>query len=95
MPLLGIDGLETELGNTLLPPALADRRRRPFAAEVRAGSGRVPGAVLVLADPPGPRVEERRPHLSSALAGQDTTSFLFMSSTTYSHPVAADPNAGK
>src|SRR5205085_7771147 len=53
------DGLEPELGDALLPPGLADRRRRAFAAEEGAGARRVPGAARVVADPPGAGLEER------------------------------------
>jgi hypothetical protein len=56
--LLGEDGLESELCDTLLPPPLADRRVRVRAAEEGAGALGVPGAALVVADAPGARGEE-------------------------------------
>ena len=54
LPLRGEDRLEPELGDPLLTPALADRRLGACAAEERACPGRVPGAALVVADPPAP-----------------------------------------
>ena len=53
------DRLEPQLRNPFLPPGLTQRRLRSLAAEEGAGSLRVPGAALVVADPPGARLEER------------------------------------
>ena len=50
--------LEAQLGNTLLAPGFPDRRARSLPAEKRARPLRVPGAMLVLADAPGTRLEE-------------------------------------
>src|SRR5207247_1303879 len=47
------------LRDALLPPCLADRRGRALAAEEGAGARGVPGAALVVADPPGAGLEER------------------------------------
>ena len=57
-----IDGdnrLDAELRDSLLSPALADRRIRALPAEEGARPGRVPRAALVLADPPRTCLEDR------------------------------------
>src|SRR5205085_7196211 len=56
------DRLEPELRHALLAAGLADRRRGAFPAEEGAGPLRVPGAALVVADPAGSGLEERRAH---------------------------------
>src|SRR6185437_1674614 len=53
------DGLEAELGDPLLPPALADCGIRVLPALERPRTGGVPRAALVVADPAGPCSEER------------------------------------
>ena len=53
------DGLEPQLGNTLLAPGFPDRRARSLPAEKGARPLRVPGAMLVLTDASGTRLEER------------------------------------
>src|SRR2546423_10332012 len=53
------DRLEPELRDTLFPARLTDRWRSALAAEERAGARGVPGAALVVADPPGAGLEER------------------------------------
>ena len=58
LPLFREDGLEPQLGDTLLAPGFPDRRARSLPAEKRARPLRVPGAMLVLADAPGTRLEE-------------------------------------
>ena len=52
------DRLEPQLGDALLAPGFPDRRARSLPAEKRARPLRVPGAMLVLADAPSPRLEE-------------------------------------
>ncbi len=52
------DRLESQLADTLLASGLAARRGRSLAAEEGPRSLRVPGAVLVLADASGARLEE-------------------------------------
>ena len=52
------DGLEPQLGNTLLAPGFPDRRARSLPTKKGARPLRVPGAMLVLTDAPGTRVEE-------------------------------------
>ena len=47
------DGLDPQLRRPLLLARRADCGLGPFAAEERAGSGGVPGAALVVADPAG------------------------------------------
>ena len=59
LPLFRENRLEAQLGNTLLAPGFPDRRARSLPAEKRARPLRVPGAVFVLADAPGTRLEER------------------------------------
>jgi len=56
--LLWVDGLETELGDAFLPPALADARARAFTAAEGPRALRVPRTALVIADAPGPRGKE-------------------------------------
>ena len=56
--LLGIDGLEAELGDALLPPALPDARARAFTAAEGPRALRVPRTALVIADAAGPRGKE-------------------------------------
>ena len=58
LPLFREDRLEPQLGNPLLAPGFPDRRARSLPAEKRARPLRVPGAMLVLTDAPGTRVEE-------------------------------------
>ena len=53
------DGLEPQFGNTLLAPGFPDRRARSLPAEKGARPLRVPGAMLVLTDASGTRLEER------------------------------------
>src|SRR6266852_3676012 len=60
--------LESQLGDALLAPGLAACRPRSLAAEERARSLRVPGAVLVLADASGARLEEGVAHRVESLA---------------------------
>ena len=62
LPLRREDRLEPELGDALLPPRLPDRRRRARAAAERARALGVPGAALVVADPPRAGGEERVAH---------------------------------
>src|SRR5262245_59404396 len=69
--MVGEDGLQSELGNPLLPPAPPHRRARPFTAEERACSLGVPGAALVVADAPGPRCEEGITDRVESLAGDE------------------------
>ena len=59
--------LEPELGDPLLAARPPHARRRPLAAEERARALRVPGAALVVADPPGPGLEERVAHVVERL----------------------------
>jgi hypothetical protein len=56
--LLWVDGLETELGNAFLSPALADARARAFTAAEGPRALRVPRTALVIADAAGPRGKE-------------------------------------
>ena len=58
LTLLREDRLEPQLSDTLFTPGFPDRRARSLPAEKRARPLRVPGAMLVLADAPGTRVEE-------------------------------------
>ena len=58
LPLFREDRLEPQLSDTLLAPRFPDRRARSLPAEKRARPLRVPGAMLVLADAPGTRLEE-------------------------------------
>src|SRR5438270_12679712 len=54
----GNDSLDAELGDAFLAAWLADRRARAGTPEKRPGSGRVPGAPFVLADPAGAGAED-------------------------------------
>ena len=56
--LLRVDGLETELGDALLPPALPDARARAFTAAEGPRALRVPRTALVIAYAAGPRGKE-------------------------------------
>jgi hypothetical protein len=56
--LLRVNGLETELGDALLPPALADARARAFTTAEGPRALRVPRTALVVADAAGPRGKE-------------------------------------
>src|SRR5262245_46742642 len=67
VPLLGEDRLEPELDHPLLLPHLTDRRIRSGEPPERARPVRVPGAALVVADPPGARLEEGVAHLLERL----------------------------
>jgi hypothetical protein len=53
------DGFEPELGDALLPPALADRRAGAVSAVEGSRAFGVPGAALVVADAAGAGIEER------------------------------------
>jgi len=53
------DRLEPQLGDALLAPGFPDRRARSLPAEKGARPLRVPGAMLVLTDASGTRLEER------------------------------------
>src|SRR5216683_1998760 len=68
LPLLREDGLESQLRDALLAPGLAVRRCRSFTAEECPRSLRVPGAVLVLADASGARLEEGSAHRIESFA---------------------------
>src|SRR5262249_30900947 len=57
--ILGNHRLHSRLSDPLLPPSLADRRPRRFAAEERADALCGPRAALVVADAPGARREHR------------------------------------
>ena len=59
MQLFGVDGFEAQLGDSLLPPPLADGGRRIDSAFERARALRVPGAAFVVADAARARGEER------------------------------------
>ena len=52
-------------------PGLADRGIRPLAAEEGAGAVRVPGAALVVADPPGAGGEHRLAHVVQRVTGHE------------------------
>ena len=62
LPLRRVDGLEPQFGNALLLPTLPHGRLRALTAEECPRALRVPGAPLVVADPPGPGREERVAH---------------------------------
>src|SRR5262245_43294602 len=64
---VGEDRLQAELRNALLPPTLADGRRRALAAEERPRALGVPRAALVLADPPGAGREDCVAHRVQSL----------------------------
>ena len=66
--LLREDGLESQLRDALLAPGSPRAGLVPFAAEERARSLRVPGAVLVLADASGARLEEGIAHRVESFA---------------------------
>jgi hypothetical protein len=66
--LLGVDGFEAQFGDSLLPPALADRGRRVDSALERARSLRIPGTALVIADSARARGEERVADVVEGLA---------------------------
>ena len=68
LPFLWKDRLEPQLRDALLAPGLAARRGRSLAAEKRPCSLGVPGAVLVLADASGARLEEGIAHRVESLA---------------------------
>src|SRR5688572_12484581 len=59
LALFRVDGLEPQLGDPLLSPTLPDRRVGALASEERPRPFRVPGAPLVIADPPCAGREER------------------------------------
>ena len=59
LPVLWEDRLEPQLGNSLLTPGFTDRRARSLPTKKGARPLRVPGAVLVLTDASGTRLEER------------------------------------
>ena len=55
----GDDRLDAELGHALLATRFAESRVCALAAEERPYARRVPGAALVVADPPCARLEHR------------------------------------
>ena len=65
------DGLDPQLRERLLPPALAERRRGALAPEERARPRRVPGAALVVADAASTGLEHRRPGFVERLEGHE------------------------
>jgi hypothetical protein len=68
LPFFWKDCLEPQLRDALLAPGLTVRRTCAFAAEEGPRSLRVPGAVLVLADTSGARLEEGSAHRVESFA---------------------------
>src|SRR3954468_18101005 len=60
--LLRKDGLEPQLGHALLAACLAECRARSLTTEKGPRALRVPGAVFVVADASGARLEESIAH---------------------------------
>src|SRR5262249_27835927 len=66
-----VDGLEPQLRDALLLPALSDRRRRRRASEEGSRALGIPRAALVVADPPSPGCENSVAHRVERVGGDE------------------------